>query len=137
MWFYFSATITFTQFVPDATMEEVSKMTSDVLKAIKKPTSEEQQGGCLENQVSGLTTTEAVEEKMPGRCGLVIWKPAVWTQGSFGSGVLNSSDAVQVAAKKSHDYHGDSAKVTEWGSLSDCERTLFFELLYLHHSGCP
>ena len=110
-------------------MEEVSKMKSDVLTVIKKPSSNEQQGGCLENQVSDLAKTRPVEEKMPGRWGLVIWKPVVWTQGLFGSGVLNSSDAMQVAAKKSHDYHGDSAKVTEWGSL-------FFELLYLRHSGC-
>lgn len=72
MWFYFSATITFTQFVPEATIEEVSKMTSDVLTAIKKPTTDEQHKGCLENQVSDLTKTQAAEEKMPGRCGLVI-----------------------------------------------------------------
>lgn len=52
MWFYFSATIAFTQFVPEATIKEVSKMISDVLTAIKKPASDEQHGGCLENQVS-------------------------------------------------------------------------------------
>ena len=72
MWFYFSATITFSQLVPEATMEEVSKMTSDVLTAIKKPSSDEQHGGCLENQVSDLAKTRPVEEKMPGRWGLVI-----------------------------------------------------------------
>uniref|UniRef100_A0A8C2N067 Alpha-fetoprotein n=1 Tax=Cricetulus griseus TaxID=10029 RepID=A0A8C2N067_CRIGR len=45
------ATITFAQFVPGATLQEINKMTNDVLTAIKKPTSDEQHGGCLENQV--------------------------------------------------------------------------------------
>jgi alpha-fetoprotein len=48
MWSPCRATITFTQFVPEATEEEVNKMTSDVLAAMKKNSGD----GCLESQVS-------------------------------------------------------------------------------------
>lgn len=50
--FYFRATILFSQFVQDATYEEVRKMVTDVLTVIKKPTGSEQLAECLENQVS-------------------------------------------------------------------------------------
>ncbi|XP_023419902.2 alpha-fetoprotein [Cavia porcellus] len=46
------ATILFSQFVQDATYEEVRKMVTDVLTVIKKPTGSEQLAECLENQLS-------------------------------------------------------------------------------------
>uniref|UniRef100_A0A8C2UL24 Alpha-fetoprotein n=1 Tax=Chinchilla lanigera TaxID=34839 RepID=A0A8C2UL24_CHILA len=47
---YGIATIFFAQFVQEATYEEVSKMVTDVVTVIKKPTGNEQSAECLENQ---------------------------------------------------------------------------------------
>nr|XP_048281153.1 alpha-fetoprotein [Myodes glareolus] len=63
------ATITFSQLVPEATMEEVSKMTSDVLTAIKKPSSDEQHGGCLENQMSVFLDEICHEKELSDKYG--------------------------------------------------------------------
>ncbi|XP_075399674.1 alpha-fetoprotein [Tenrec ecaudatus] len=48
------ATIFFAQSVPKATYQEVNKMTKDVLAVIKKPTGNEQQIECSENQLSAF-----------------------------------------------------------------------------------
>ncbi|XP_036057463.1 alpha-fetoprotein [Onychomys torridus] len=64
------ATITFTQFIPEATIKEVSKMISDVLTAIKKPTSDEQHGGCLENQISVFLDEMCHETEISDKYGL-------------------------------------------------------------------
>ncbi|XP_040603811.1 alpha-fetoprotein [Mesocricetus auratus] len=69
VWFCFSATITFSQFVPEATFEEINKMTNDVLTAIKKPTSEEQHGGCLENQMSVFLDEICHEKELSDKHG--------------------------------------------------------------------
>ncbi|KAL6088825.1 hypothetical protein STEG23_014090, partial [Scotinomys teguina] len=63
-------TITFAQFIPEATMKEVSKMTSDVLAVIKKPTSDEQHGGCLENQMSVFLDEICHEKEICDKYGL-------------------------------------------------------------------
>ncbi|KAL1790543.1 serum albumin [Sigmodon hispidus] len=63
------ATITFSQFVPEATREEINKMTSDVLTAIKKPTSDGQHGGCLENQMSVFLNEICHEKEISDKYG--------------------------------------------------------------------
>ncbi|XP_010609183.1 alpha-fetoprotein [Fukomys damarensis] len=45
-------TIFFAQFVQEATYEEISKMVTDVLTVVKKPTGSEQPAECFENQLS-------------------------------------------------------------------------------------
>ncbi|XP_021516932.1 alpha-fetoprotein [Meriones unguiculatus] len=64
------ATITFAQFAPEATFEEVSKMTSDVLTAIKKATSKEQEEGCLENKLSVFLDEICHEKELTEKYGL-------------------------------------------------------------------
>ncbi|XP_021018617.1 alpha-fetoprotein [Mus caroli] len=60
------ATITFTQFVPEATEEEVNKMTSDVLAAMKKSSV----NGCLENQLSVFLDEICHETELSNKYGL-------------------------------------------------------------------
>nr|BAC36150.1 unnamed protein product [Mus musculus] len=60
------ATITFTQFVPEATEEEVNKMTSDVLAAMKKNSGD----GCLESQLSVFLDEICHETELSNKYGL-------------------------------------------------------------------
>ncbi|XP_051026289.1 alpha-fetoprotein [Acomys russatus] len=64
------AIITFAQFVQEANFEEVNKMTSDVLTAIKKATSDEQLEECLENQLSVFLDEICHEKELTDKYGL-------------------------------------------------------------------
>ncbi|XP_007953675.1 alpha-fetoprotein-like [Orycteropus afer afer] len=64
------ATIFFAQFVQEASYQEVSKMTKDVLTAIEKPTGSEQHAGCLENRLSAFLEEICHQKEISEKYGL-------------------------------------------------------------------
>ncbi|XP_004645728.1 alpha-fetoprotein [Octodon degus] len=65
------ATISFAQFVQEATYEEVKKMVTDVLTVIKKPAGSKQSEECLENQLSAFLEEICHEKAIQEKYGLV------------------------------------------------------------------
>ncbi|XP_062055205.1 alpha-fetoprotein [Lepus europaeus] len=64
------ATICVTQFVQEATYEEISKMVRDVLTVIEKPTARDQSSGCLENQLPAFLEEVCHETEISEKYGL-------------------------------------------------------------------
>ncbi|XP_069869327.1 alpha-fetoprotein [Dipodomys merriami] len=64
------ATIFLAQFVQKATYEEISKMVTDVLTVIKKPTDSEQPEGCLESPLFAFMDEICHEKEISEKSGL-------------------------------------------------------------------
>nr|XP_004665408.1 alpha-fetoprotein [Jaculus jaculus] len=64
------ATIFFAQTVQDATYKEVSQMVNDVVTVLKKPTNDQQPGGCLEDQLSVFLEEICHEKEISEKYGL-------------------------------------------------------------------
>ncbi|XP_006871650.1 PREDICTED: alpha-fetoprotein [Chrysochloris asiatica] len=70
MHFCFRATIFFAQFVQEATYQEVTKMSKDVLTVLEKPTGSEQHAECAENQLSAFLEEICHEKEISEKYGL-------------------------------------------------------------------